>query len=263
MHRHNRIHFIVLVTMAFVIGCAPLLPSVASLPTSQPGAVNTFVAGTRQAAITQTQYFVTPSATPSLTRTPSKTPTLVSPTATFIFTPYKTPIPTKKGGGGGSGNGNGNGNGNGGGGGPDEPPGGVVVIGLDIYYCEVISVSPASGGTYSPGAVIGTITWTVKNIGNVDWNPKGPPNDPAHPNIDLVWMSGSKLSTYTIYDTPHDKIILPGQTVDLTIGIPNTKNAPAKPAKAPTKPGKYVVHWALRIGYEEFCRDMEFKFTVE
>jgi len=262
-----------LLVLVLILACAPLLPSVASLPTSAPGAVSTYILETRNAAGTLTQRVTTPSATPSLTRTPSKTPTVTAtPTGTFIFTYLtltKIALTQQSRGGGGRGGGSGGGGsggggsgGGGGGGGNFNPPGGVVVIGPDIYYCEVLSVSPPSGAAYSPGQTIGTITWTVKNIGNVNWDPNGPPNDPAHPNIDLVWKGGPKLSTYTIYDMPHN-IIHPNQTVDLTIGVPNTNSAPPAPAIAPTKLGKYTVKWALKIGTETFCGDMEFKFTVE
>jgi hypothetical protein len=215
--------------------------------------------------MTETQYYITPSITPTITRTPSRTPTPATPTATFLFkfTPYKTPVPTGGGGGGGGGGSNNNG-GHGTNPGPDEvPPGGVVVRGLEFYMCKVISVTPPNKTKFSPGEKIGTVTWRIKNTGNVEWNPKGLPNDEANPNIDFVYKAGESLKTYKIYDTPHDNVILPGEIVDLTIGIPNTAKAPPLPAFAPLALGNYTTRWALRLGTEYFCTDMTFSFTVE
>ncbi len=62
--------------------CGSQAPTPSPLP---PEKLGTVVAGTVGAAQTQTVIFMPPSSTPTLTRTPSLTPTVATPTATFFF----------------------------------------------------------------------------------------------------------------------------------------------------------------------------------
>ncbi|MCL4825676.1 MAG: hypothetical protein KJZ57_15825, partial [Anaerolineales bacterium] len=70
--------------LVITLACAPVLPSIAPLPTQAVGAVDTIVAATYNAAATGTAVVVskyTSTPTPPGTRTPAPTPT-VTPTGT-------------------------------------------------------------------------------------------------------------------------------------------------------------------------------------
>lgn len=96
--------------LVITLACAPVLPSIAPLPTQAVGAVDTIVAATYNAAATGTAVVVskyTSTPTPPGTLTPSQTPT-VTPTGTatvdFVYrspTPFPTSTLNLKGGGGG------------------------------------------------------------------------------------------------------------------------------------------------------------------
>ncbi len=236
MDRHNHIHVLLLILAVLAASCAPILPSVASLPTQQPGAVGTYVAGTRVAASTQTAYYVTPSSTPTLTGTPTRTPT-VTPTATptFIFkfntfTPTKIPTATKISGSGGSGGSGGGGGGNNG-----------------TYDCKIISTTFKINGAVVPGpkpkipaSTPFTVTWTVKNTGSYGWD---------HNSVDYRYFSGTQFYLQSIYDLP--KNVGAGQQVNLIVDNPTMKS--------PVSSGTYSAVWGLQIGDIKFC---QMKITI-
>jgi dienelactone hydrolase len=67
-------------------------PAPAPFPTFDTDSLGTYVAGTANAAFTQTAFFITPSPTPTFTSTPTRTATPQTPTATPFF--YTVPPPT-------------------------------------------------------------------------------------------------------------------------------------------------------------------------
>src|ERR1041385_8479143 len=112
--------------LALIMACVPTLAT-PSVPTVNPGAVNTFIAQTVIAAGTRTA-----AALPSLTPTPTLTPTEATVTASPTLTGVSS------GGGGGSSSAN--------------------------YACKVTKVSPANGTRFNPRDDFDAV-WTVKNIG--------------------------------------------------------------------------------------------------
>ena len=137
------------VALALVMAC--VIPTLAtpSVPTVNPGAVNTFIAQTVIAASTRTA-----AALPSLTPTPTLTPTqntetpLPTATSTVIFilsspTPLVIPTFTLANTGGGSSS--------------------------DNYACRITRVSPANGSSFNPRDDFDAV-WTVRNIGQKNWD---------------------------------------------------------------------------------------------
>jgi hypothetical protein len=254
MDRRNRIGLILLTLVAVTtLACAtPLLPSVESLPTQPAGAMETYVAGTRAAAVTQTQYYVTPSSTPTFTRTPSRTPTITAtPTATIVFKlptlpPYK-PTSTKKSSGGGGGS---DGGGDGGNADDGDKDG--------TLSCRINSTTIKVGGVIVPGDkppvpahTAFTVTWNVRNVGKESWD---------HKSTDYAYLSGTVFeltdpSHPQLYDFPNSPAFVdPGMSIDLTI---------ANPAMiSPSKSGAYKATWTLLIGGDtRFCK-MSFLIVV-
>lgn len=177
-----------------VLGCdmSALLPGGQTFATAAPGAMETVIAGTAQAAQTQTAALLpasaTPSLTPTVTRTPTSTPTA---TPTFLFllrtrVPPRTPTPT---GGGSSGSGS---SGSGG------------------YSCVLVSQKPTDGTAFKPNANFDMV-WTMENSGGKTWQV----ND-----VDFAYVSGRKMQAQDAYDLPRD--VVPGETVAMTVKM----NAP-------------------------------------
>ena len=124
--------------LALIMACVPTLAT-PSVPTVNPGAVNTYIAQTVIAAGTRTA-----AAMPSLTPTPTLTPTqnTETPSPTFtatiifrLFTPTPLVIPTFTGV---SSSGGGDGR-------------------SANYACKVTKVSPANGSVFKPDATISTV----------------------------------------------------------------------------------------------------------
>jgi hypothetical protein len=217
MDRNKRIGTL-LIILAITLACAPVLPSVAPLPTQAAGAVDTIVAGTYAAASTGTAVNVTPTLTPRETLTPSQTPTITTtPTATIIF---KTPTMFFIGGGGGGGG------------------GGITITGTPggpqlTYACKIMKIAPAYGSRQKRGWGFTTI-WTVVNRGNVVW---------SHTSVDYLYWAGDHLEKnkqHPLYDLPKD--VAPKGSVSLAV-----------PMIAPKTPGTYTTTWIMQIGKESFC----------
>ncbi|HJS18917.1 MAG TPA: hypothetical protein VJ785_09210, partial [Anaerolineales bacterium] len=131
-----------LLTVVFVLACGPTFAT--PFPTSDPNEINTFIVQTANVASTQTA-----AARPTLTFTPSMTPTqptvTPSPTATstvvfILSTPTLAVVPTftfiSSGGGSGSSSSN--------------------------YACQILSVSPANGSSLGTRTDFDAV-WSVKN----------------------------------------------------------------------------------------------------
>ncbi len=177
------------------LGCdvSALLPSRETFPTSQPGEVETVIAGTAQAAQTQTAERLPASATPSLTPTITSTPTPPATiTPTFIFF-LRSPVPTRtltpEGGGGGGSSGSGG------------------------FGCVLASQKPEDGTEFRPNARFDMV-WTLQNSGGKTW---------LADDVDFEYVSGKKMQTQDAYDLPRD--VLPGESISMTVKM----NAP-KPA---------------------------------
>jgi hypothetical protein len=144
-----------------------------SVPTIAPGAVNTLIAQTANAALTQT-VAVLPSSTVTASVTPTRNTETPSPTATstIIFVlPSDTPIivPTLT-------------NASLGGSGSSS----------DNYACRIKQVSPPNGSSFSPREDFYLI-WTVQNFGQKNWD---------RTNIDYIYSSGAKIHKISGYDLP-------------------------------------------------------------
>ncbi len=192
-----------------MISCdlSSLLAPVGPVPTTAPGVVDTIVALTAAAAYTQTAANVTvvPTMTSTLTPTATHTPTpTLSPTPTFIFilaslTPTRQPTAT-----------------------------GQVSGG---YGCQLTSQTPANGTHYSPKKNF-TVKWTLKNIGQNDWD---------QTVVDFEFLSGAKMFTgASIYDLPNNVVV--GKSVTLSV-----------PMAAPKADGTYNSVWSLKQGKNDFC----------
>ena len=177
-----------LVALALILACVPTVA--APIPTLDPGAVNTFIVQTANAASTQTAVAL-PSASPTeITPTPRNTATSSpTPTVTFVFilpsaTSFVLPALT------GISNGTSNSN----------------------YACQIKSVEPANGTVFAPRTDL-VAKWGVKNIGKMEW---------FRASMDYVYVSGDKLHKVSSYDLP--KGVGLGKKVILTVDMEAFKN---------------------------------------
>jgi hypothetical protein len=177
-----------LTALALIMACAPSLVT-PSVPTTDPGAVNTFIAQTVEVASTQTAASI-----PSLTPTPTITPTVNTPTplpsatATIIFilsTPTPLVLPTST----------------------------TAATSSQNYSCQVVRVSPANGTAFDPRDDFDAI-WTVRNNGQKDWNRN---------SVDYIYSSGDKIHKVSGYDL--DDNVDTGNSIDLGVDMQAPKNS--------------------------------------
>ena len=177
--------------LAFVMACVPSFVT-PGVPTVDPGAVNTFIAQTVDAATTRTAAAIpsatlTPTITPTFTPSPTFTSTVVfilaSPTPLVVPTFTNTAFSL-----GGSG------------------------TSSDNYACQVTRVSPPNGSSFSPRDDF-DVVWTVKNIGQRNWDR----ND-----IDYIYSSGAKIHKISGYDLPANVRV--GNSVDLGVDVQAPKD---------------------------------------
>lgn len=215
-----------LIALGLVLACVPSFTA-PSIPTSVPGAVNTFIVQTANAAATRTAAAMpTSSPTPTLTPTPVNTDTPTpteTPTVIFILSsPTSIVIPTftlVSGGGGGGG----------GGGGSSS----------DNYACRVQSQSPANGTVFNPRTDFDAV-WRVKNIGQRAWD--------RH-SVDYTYLSGDKFHKVSGYDL--STTVKVGEIINLTVDM-----------RAPKDPGTYKTRWTMRASAITFCT-MELTIVVK
>ncbi|MCI0550290.1 MAG: hypothetical protein L0287_05005 [Anaerolineae bacterium] len=157
-----------LLVLGMVLACVPSLAT--PLPPADPGAINTFIAQTVNAASTQTAA-ARPTSTHTATITPTPrntdtvTPTFTSTVIFILSTPTSLVIPTFT----------------------------IVSSGgssSDNYACQVTSVSPANGTAFGSRADFDAI-WRVKNIGQKAWD---------RTQVDYRYTSGTKIHKTAIYD---------------------------------------------------------------
>jgi hypothetical protein len=175
--------------LALIMACAPSLVT-PSVPTLDPGVVNTFIAQTVNAAASQTAASM-PTITPSPTITPTvntETP-LPTATSTVVFvlsTPTPLVIPTFTSVGGGTSN--------------------------EDFSCQVTRVTPANGSTFDPRDDFDAV-WTVRNNGQKNWDRN---------SIDFVYDSGDKLHKVSGYDL--DENVRTGNSIDLGVDMRAPRN---------------------------------------
>jgi hypothetical protein len=193
--------------LALIMACVPQLAA-PPIPTVDPGAVNTFIAQTVVVAGSQTA-----AAMPSLTPSPTLTPTvatetpLPTATSTVIFvlsTPTPLVIPTF------TNVSSGNSNEN--------------------LSCQVTRVSPANGSTFNPRDDFDAV-WTVRNNGQRNWERR---------NIDYIYSSGDKIHKVSGYDLSEN--VRTGNSIDLGVDM-----------QAPKNEGTYTTTWTMRSGDKTFC----------
>jgi len=210
-------------------GCVSPFYSSSPLPPEGPGAVQTSIAGTANAAMAQTQTSRPPTNTPSLTFTPSKTPTVTpTPTATVLFiynspTPYVF-VPTYSGGNPQS---------------TQSSGGQPTKTSEKQYACDLISRYPTRSVVFSRNQKFNA-NWNLRNSGYWYWD--------RH-SVDIEFVSGGHFHSKANYDIP--RTVQPKETVGIVI-----------PLTAPNKPGEYGATWTLRVGHKSFCR-LRLEFTVE
>ncbi len=187
MATRQKTKFLIWVTaLALVMACVPSLTT-QSIPTLDPGLVNTFIAQTANAALTQTA-----AALPSATATPLVTPTrnteTPSPTATatvvfLFFTPTSPVLATLTSG-----------------------------SSSENYACQVMRVTPPNGSTFDPRQDF-DVVWTVKNIGQHKWE---------RSEVDYAYFSGDKIHIISSYDLEENVGV--GKTIDLTVQMQAPKS---------------------------------------
>jgi len=160
-------------------------------PPLDPGAVNTFIAQTVNAATTQTAAVLpTSTPTPTLTPTPrntdTPTPTVTSTVIFILSSPTSLVIPTFTGVSGGSSS--------------------------DNYACQVISVTPANGTSFNARADFDAV-WRVKNIGQKTWDRN---------TVDYYYSSGSKIHKVSGYDLSANVNV--GSTADIIVDMTAPKD---------------------------------------
>ena len=178
--------------LALIMACVPTLAA-PSVPTLDPGAVNTFIAQTVIAASTRTAAAM-PSLTPTATLTPIQNTDTPEPTATntviFILsspTPLVIPTFTLSSSGGGSSS--------------------------DNFACRITKVSPANGSSFNPRDDFDAV-WTVRNIGQKKWDRTG---------VDYIYSSGDKLHKISGYDLSSNVSV--GESIDLGVDMQAPKNS--------------------------------------
>jgi hypothetical protein len=178
--------------LVLIMACIPSLAS-PSVPTLDPGAVNTFIAQTVNAASTQTAA-ARPSLTPTLTVTPTvntETP-LPTATATVIFvlsTPTPLVIPTFT-----------------------NVSSGGDGISSQNYSCRVTRVSPANGTSFNPRDDFDAV-WTVRNNGQKNWD-RG--------SVDYFYSSGDRIHKVSGYDLEENVRV--GNSIDLAVDMQAPKD---------------------------------------
>jgi hypothetical protein len=175
--------------LALIMACVPSLGA-PPVPTLDPGAINTAIVQTANAASTQTAAGL-PSPTATLTITPTRPTETPSPTATVtvIFTlasPTPMVMPTFT---------------------------GLSNEEIDENYaCQVTRLSPPNGSTFEPREEFGAF-WTVKNIGQKNWD---------RTIVDYSYSGGSKIHKVSGYDLSANVPV--GGSIDLVVDLQAPKD---------------------------------------
>ena len=96
-------------------------------------------------------------------------------------------------------------------------------------------------GTVLPPDHLFTLTWTVMNTGNRDWDVN---------SVDYLYDSGKPMHLQALYNISNT--VVPGGSINLPVSM-----------RTPPNPGSYVTVWKMRKGQQgEFC-SMKFTVTVK
>lgn len=184
--------------------CGILSPS---QPTYPPELINTEVAQTIQAQLTQSAYQTLEAQLTSiatqLARTPTPGPTATTtlpiyPSPTYSF-PTATSLP------------------------PTPRPPTATPIPIPCNRAKFIAdVTVPDGSQFPPSAQI-LKTWRLENTGTCTWDG----------NYATVFVSGDKMGAPSAVSIP--KVVRPGEQVDITVDF-----------IAPSQPGRYRSNWMLR-----------------
>ena len=174
----------VLFAMVFLLACAPLAAPTAP-PTYDLLSINTSIASTAEAALTQTAFFITPTLTPTATLIPTKTPLPTeTPSATFIFAlPTFTPTLTET----------------------LTPTQVTLSVSGDDFKCQLISQSPANNTVISHSAAFDA-HWQVANIGKLPWDEN---------NANYLYSSGQKMYKTRAFD--FNQTVAPGGMIEFVV----------------------------------------------
>ncbi|HSB01521.1 MAG TPA: NBR1-Ig-like domain-containing protein [Anaerolineales bacterium] len=176
-----------LTALALIMACVPSLTT-GSAPTVDPGAINTLIVQTANAAATQTAVAL-PSATATQTIVPTRNTATATPTATatviFIFF-SPTPLITST----------------------FEASGSRS----DTYACQVTRVSPPNGTVFPPRQDFNAF-WVVKNIGKRKWD---------RTSVDYAFASGDKIHKISSYDLTDN--VASGNMLDLGVDMQAPKD---------------------------------------
>ncbi len=183
MFRRNSKTAVLFLLALTALACVPTFaPAPTPLPTFDPNSLYTEIAQTANAAATQTQMFITPSATPTFTPPPTKTPSETpTPSPTFIFI-----LPTAT---------------------PSEQPFGVNKPAGTDYACTLLAQSPQDNSLIPAGSLF-SVRWQVQNTGKLAWEGQ---------NVDFLYASGTKMHMQPAYDLY--KNVAPGEIVDLIVDM--------------------------------------------
>lgn len=211
-----------LVLISFLPACVIASAPVQVLEPQSANMLGTAIVQTAAAARTQTATALRP---PTSTLTPSATPTLATPTATFFFSLFtSTPgIPIDSGdiveGG-------------------DSSTSSVPYTGKP-WTCVVVAKSHPKGAVVAAGKSF-VAYWTVINTGTKTWTGN---------TIDFVYKSGYRHDGKLIQDL--SSTVAPGRQV--AVGVSFT---------APKVAGEYAAIWTLKVGNHPFC-GMKIIFEVK
>lgn len=154
-----------------------------------PGAVNTIVVLTAQAAATQTAALLPPTLTPTLTPIPTQTASITpSPTATFLFILATTTRAPKT-----------------------STPGPAS----RDFACSLTDQVPGDDAVMSKNQNF-SVSWTVQNTGGAAWDSN---------SVDFIYSSGTKLSPLKAVDLPKSVAAGDSITLKVTMQAPNSPDS--------------------------------------
>jgi hypothetical protein len=176
--------FMALVTIMACVpgGAAPVMPTI------DPNVIGTFIVQTANVAFTQTAR-----AMPTLTHTPTITPTRATntpePTATntviFTLSSPTAVVPATS---------------------------TANATSNQAYSCQILSVTPANGTSFA-GRTDFDATWKVRNNGQRNWNKD---------IVDYIYWSGDRIQKVDTYDL--QTTIRRGESTDLIVDMVAPKN---------------------------------------
>jgi len=177
--------------LVVILACIPTFSAAPPVPTLDPGAINTFIVQTANAASTQTVAAMPTSIpTETLTPTPKNTDTLEPIATNTVIFILSTPTPA------------------------------IISTFTGIsnttsnknYVCTPVSMSPASGTNLDPRTDFEAM-WKVKNSGKKEWDRK---------IVHYIYNSGAKFHKVSSYDL--SKSVPVGHNTELTVSMQAPKN---------------------------------------